>query len=289
MSIAKRIGFSLLFSFLVIQAVSAEVYRCQASGQQSVIFTDSPFKCENEKAELLSLKPQIIRVERKLLSAIPDLSQRDPAAGFPDDGRKYCAPVAVSNSLSTAMGGMPSTQQIELARTLGGADYMATGNKGTSPSQLLKGVERYLDVHKSTQPSFNKGRLEYHGQRSVARKYNPDLDKQVKLPWLIAGIKKEKHIWLNIGWYQTQVNGKKKRMGGHWVTLVGYEKLGSLKDGEGEYLIVNDPATRGDNQEQLTVKVARLNGRTGYQLLNSASKPKKADMAWIEGAIQLAL
>jgi len=296
MSTAKWISFSLylfllLSQFSVLsQQASAEIYRCQLDAQKSPVFTDSRFKCEHKKAQLLSVKAPINIIERKVLASIPDLSQRDPSANFPDDGRKYCAPVAVSNSLSTAMGGMPSTQQIELARTLGSADYMATGTKGTSPKQLLQGLERYLDTHKTSQPSFYKSKLEYRGQRSVARKYNRDLDRQAELPWLINGIKQEKHIWLNIGWYQTQANGKQKRIGGHWVTLVGYEKLGSLKDGKGEYLIINDPATRGgDNQEQLTVNMTKLNGRMGYQLMNQASMPKKADMAWLDGAIQLAL
>jgi hypothetical protein len=288
MWLAKWISFFLLV--FVISSASAEVYRCQLDGEQTPVFTDSPFKCVDEKAQRLSLKPQIVKIERKLLAAIPDLSQRDPLAHFPDDGRKYCAPVAVSNSLSTVMGGLGNTQQIELARTLGSADYMATDNLGTSPNQLLKGVERYLETHKNAQPSFKNGQLQYHGKRSVARKFNPGFDKQVELPWLVDGINKERHIWLNIGWYQTQRSGKQKRIGGHWVTLVGYEKRGSLKDSKGEYLIVNDPATRGNkSQEQLTIKVAKLNGRWGHQLINSASKPQKSDMAWIDGAIQLAL
>ena len=296
MLLAKWISFSISLvlllgqSLMLSQQASAEIYRCQSDTQQPPVFTDSRFKCEYQKAELLSVKAPVNIIERKVLASIPDLSQRDPAADFPDDGRKYCAPVAVSNSLSTAMGGMPSTQQIELARTLGSSDYMATGTKGTSPKQLLQGLERYLTSHKTSQPSFYKSKLEYHGQRSVARKFNPDLDRQAELPWLINGIKQENHIWLNIGWYQTQANGKQKRIGGHWVTLVGYEKLGSLKDGKGEYLIVNDPATSGgDSQEQITINMTKLNGRMGYQLMNQTSMPKKADMAWLDGAIQLAL
>ena len=289
MSTFRWIRFFLCLFAMHSQQAGAEIYRCQLDAQQSSVFTDSRFKCKNEKAQLLFIKTPINSIERKVLVSIPDLSQRDPSADFPNNGRKYCAPVAVSNSLSSAMGGMPSTQQIELARTLGSAAYMATGTKGTSPKQLLQGLDRYLAVHKTSQPSFYKSKLEYHGQRSVSRKYNPDLDKQAELPWLINGIKQEKHIWLNIGWYQVQANGKQKRIGGHWVTLVGYEKLGSLRDGKGEYLIVNDPATRGAGQEQLTVNMAKLNGRSGYQLMNQTSMPEKADIAWLDGAIQLAL
>jgi len=292
--IAKRISYllSLILCSGLTSIASAEIYRCQAEQGMKAVFTDNKFSCHLGAAIQLTVKPQVLRIERKVLGSIPDLSQRDPKAGFPNDGRKYCGPVAVSNSLSTALGGMPSTQkfeqQVELARTLGSSDYMATGAKGTNPVQLLRGVDHYLADQKI--PSYHSERLEYRGQRSVPRKYNPTLDKQAELPWLIDGIKQEKHIWLNIGWYQTQANGKHKRIGGHWVTLVGYEKLGNLKDGEGEYLIVNDPATRGgDKQEQIAVKLAKLNGRNGFQLMNQRSKPNKADMAWIEGAIQLAL
>jgi hypothetical protein len=296
MIFAKRISCisSLIFCAAGSLSVSAEIYRCQAEQDGRAVFTDNKYSCHLAAATNVTVKPQVLRVERKLIAAIPDLSQYEPSAGFPDEGSKYCGPVAVSNSLSTvlgkAVGGMPSSeklaQQIELARTLGSDDYMATDHEGTSPSQLLHGVDRYLETHEKIQ----QPQLEYHGQRSVPRKYNPGFDKQAELPWLIEGIKQEKHIWLNIGWYQAQANGKHKRIGGHWVTLVGYEKLGNLKDGEGEYLIINDPATRGgDKQEQISVKLAKLNGRNGFQLMNQRSKPNKADMAWIEGAIQLAL
>ncbi len=179
-------------------------------------------------------------------------------------------------------------QQVEIARTLGSAEYMATDNKGTNPVQLLKGVDSYL-VDQNI-PSYDPRDLEYRGQRTVPRKYNPTLDRKADLPWLIEGIKQEKYIWLNIGWYQTQIGGKQKRIGGHWVTLVGYEKLGSLSDGQGEYLIINDPATRdGGHQEKIMLKITQLHGRTGYQLLDHRSKPENADIAWVEGAIQLAL
>lgn len=287
--IAKRISciLSTFISLSMTSVASAEIYRCQTERGESAVFTDNKFLCPLSSVAL-TVQTTALRVERKVLQTIPDLSQRHQEAGFPDDGRKYCAPVAVSNSLSTALGGMADSQQIELARRLGSTDYMATSNKGTSPSQLLKGVDQYLS--QQTFPSYSANRLEYHGQRSVPRKYNPSLDQAAELPWLINGIKQEKHIWLNIGWYKHQANGKQKRIGGHWVTLVGYEKLGSLKDGQGEYLIVNDPATAGTKKnEQLKVKVAKLNGLEGYQLLNQASKPKDADIAWIEGAIQLAL
>lgn len=284
-------GISLLFTLVYSSHSVAEVFRCQAEQDGRAVFTDNKYACHLAAAETVLLKPQVLRVERKVLHSIPDLSQRDPNAGFPDDGRKFCAPVAVSNSLSHAYGGLENTRQIELARTLGSAKYMATGTKGTSPRQLLQGVDRFLQSNNELKGHNSKqGELEYRGQVSVARKYNPTLDQQADLPWLIQGVKQEKHIWLNLGWYQAQQNGQLKRIGGHWVTLVGYEKLGSLRDGKGEYLIINDPATRfGEAQEQVALKVSKLNGRMGYELVNQVSKPKNADIAWIEGAIQLAL
>jgi hypothetical protein len=295
---------TLLACAFSISQASAEIYRCQAEQGDKVVFTDNRFSCHLASAQQIAVKPQTLRIERKVLASIPDLSQRDPLAGFPAGGRKYCAPVAVSNSLSAVlpemMGGLPNTplfeqqleqrfeQQVEIARSLGSADYMATGDKGTDPAQLLSGVDRYLSDQKK--PSYKLANLEYRGQRSVPRKYNPTLDKQADLPWLIQGINQEKHIWLNIGWYQTVKNGENKRIGGHWVTLVGYERFGSLKDSEGEYLMINDPATRGgDEQEKISLKLTKLNGIEGYQLVAPRSKPKHADMAWIEGAIQLAL
>ena len=275
----------------------AEIFRCQAEQGSQVVFTDNKYACNLAAAESIEVKSQALKIERKVLASIPDLSRRNPAANFPDGGSKYCAPVAVSNSLTAAfprvMGGLPNTQrfdkQVEIARTLGSDDYMGTGDKGTNPVQLLQGVDHYLTDQNV--PAYGSNDLEYRGQRTVPRKYNPTLDRNVELPWLIEGIKQEKHIWLNIGWYQADdASGRQKRIGGHWVTLVGYEKLGSLKDSKGEYLIVNDPATRGGkHQEKIMLKVAKLQGRLGYQLMNHRSKPKNADIAWVEGAIQLAL
>lgn len=286
MTFAKRIDLFCIFLLLgFINQAYGEIYQCQTE-QGREVFTDNKYDCNFTLAKILSIKPPILRIERKVMTTIPDLSQYDPKAGFPDHGRKYCAPVAVSNSLSSAYGGLASIEQIELALTLGGSRYMATGEKGTSPKQLLQGVDRFLQSDRK----ISRGQLEYRGQVSVARKYNPTGKQQADLPWLINGVKQEKHIWLNIGWYQTQSNDKKKRVSGHWVTLVGYEKLGSLKDGKGEYLIINDPATQGGaRQEQIAIEISKLNGRSGYQLLGQRSKPKKADVAWIEGAIQLAL
>lgn len=297
--LVKPVFYTLSFFvclFSVFQ-VNAEIYRCQAEQGGRVIFTDNKYACNLAAAKSIDVKPQALEIERKVLASIPDLSQRDPAAGFPDGGSKYCAPVAVSNSLTSAfpdvMGGLPNTQrfeqQVEIARTLGSAEYMATGKRGTNPVQLLKGVDHYLsDKHI---PTYGTNDLEYRGQRTVPRKYNPTLDRNVELPWLIEGIKQEKHIWLNIGWYQADdVSGKQNRIGGHWVTLVGYEKLGSLKDSKGEYLMINDPATQGGkHQEKVTLKLTQFQGRVGYQLVDHRSKPQGADMAWVEGAIQLAL
>ena len=292
--------FTLMLCAGSTLSVSAEVYRCQAELGGKVVFTDNKFLCNQTSAQEIVVKPSALRIERKILPSIPDLSQRDPAAEFPDGGSKYCAPVAVSNSLSAVlpevMGGLPSTlhfekkfeQQVEIARTLGSSDYMDTGKSGTNSVQLLTGVDHYLADQKI--PSYDSTNLEYQGQRSVPRKYNPTFDKHADLPWLISGIKQEKHIWLNIGWYSLEEDGEAKRVGGHWVTLVGYEKFGSLKDGEGEYLIINDPATQGgDHQEKISLKLNKFNGIEGYQLINQRSKPKKADLAWVEGAIQLAL
>lgn len=282
---------SLFLCISFTSVASAEIYRCKTK-QGGAVFTDNKFSCSQSAAVSLAVKPPTLYIERKVLQGIPDLSQRDPNADFPNSGRQYCAPVAVSNSLSAALGMAGSQQldeQIDLARTLGSDVYMKTDeHDGTSPRQLLKGVHEYLLAQGL--PFYNANKLEYHGQRSVPVKYNPNAHQVAELPWLMNGIKQEKHIWLNIGWYQLENNGRHKRIGGHWVTLVGYQSLGSLKDGKGEYLIVNDPATSGSaKNETLTVSLGNLNGRRGLHLLNQASKPHRADLAWVEGAIQLSL
>lgn len=288
----KRIGMILTMSVLPSLGWAGDILKC-TQGTQAV-FTDSRFTCPLASAQPVGVKPQTVRLERRVLDHIPDLNQYQSDDVFPANGKKFCAPVAVSNSLSAARGGLESQEQIELAKLLGSSEYMSTGDKGTSPRQVLDGVARFL---KSETPNAE---LSYHGNRKVPGRYNPERISDVSPQWLMSGIAKDDHIWLNIGWYQRLSNGELKRTGGHWVTLVGYERFGSGKDGIKDALLIHDPATRSERLETVAYqplavqKIAHKNGRVEradhlLELTQGLNKPKSADLALLDGAVRLAL
>ena len=292
METLTRIGMILTMSVLPPLSWAGDIFKCEQTGR--AVFTDNRFSCPLASAHPVALKPQTIRVERRLLDNVPDLNQYRNDDVFPNKGEKFCAPVAVSNSLSAARGGMESKEQVELARLLGSSDYMSTGDNGTSPQKLLDGVARFLSAEEET------GSLSYQGNRKVSGRYNPERIKQVSPQWLMSGIQQKQHVWLNIGWYKRLSNGELVRNGGHWVTLVGYERYGSGEDGFRDSLMIHDPATRREHDESVSYQpigkqmVRQKNGRVKplqdvIALTRGLAKPVNTDLAILDGAVRLAL
>ncbi|MDI6798110.1 MAG: hypothetical protein QMD09_14275 [Desulfatibacillaceae bacterium] len=189
----------------------------------------------------------------KVLST-PDLYQGDRQARLPGGGRGYCAPVAVSNSLFwlvqngfanllPSINGRPMTQA-QLAGLLGMGKYMNTSLKnGTSPAELMHGVELFL-----TEQGAEIEMLAYQGWRAHQEEFStgrsiPDLN------WIKEGLLGNSGVWLNLGWYKFDPVAKTyTRVGGHWVTLVGYG-IGENGLPDPAVLIVHDPAVRGRRLE----------------------------------------
>lgn len=183
------------------------------------------------------------------LRGTPDLCQADKAARLPRGGKGFCAPVAVSNSLVwLARNGYPDLlpknanrrmTQPQLAALLGKPGYMDTsGDLGTSPTDLLTGVSRFLGER-----GYVYEYLAYQGWREhpaamSGKSETPEID------WIKDGLVGDSAVWLNVGWYaydpMTEIY---ERVGGHWVTLVGYgvDRKGQANP---EILIIHDPSTR---------------------------------------------
>jgi hypothetical protein len=185
----------------------------------------------------------------------PHFWQRDSRGAFENEGRDYCCPVAVSNSLAyLAHHGFPALlpdgdgvqPQIDLINLLASSDYFETDPaNGTSPGTVLSGVEKYVQAQ-----GYQCERLEYEGWRKVGRSQQdkikasrPDLD------WLKEGIlNPHGAVWLNIGWYVRSGDSDQewKRNGGHWVTLVGYGAADPGDTPNPQLLLIHNPATRGN-------------------------------------------
>ncbi|MFY0611738.1 MAG: C39 family peptidase [Hyphomicrobiaceae bacterium] len=169
----------------------------------------------------------------EFIDDIPDVTQtaaRGPAYG---DGQQFCAPAAAANSLSWLAG---SGDAEALMRKLSSNEFMNTSLKnGTGASGFLRGVGRYA---RATFGSYK--RLELRGWRSLKGNLKNLRGSETITPeWLAKGVGRKSTVWMNIGWYKYRKSTNAYwRIGGHWVTLVGYDFTKSTQ------LIIHDPAPR---------------------------------------------
>lgn len=235
--------------------------------------------------------PLAVAEDSRFFSDIPDFTQTDVKGDAFGNGQQFCAPAAVSNSLVWLNG--ESVDQRRLVLLLASESYMNTDLRiGTGTSELLRGVNRYL------KEQFGGYRtLSYQGWRRHPRDYSAN----VRLPtlsFIARGVTKRSAAWLNVGWYRVNAASKEyERIGGHWVTLVGYD-LGS------DQLIINDPAPRAGrtrSSERVSFRAltgGRLSGTKsglptdarGYlQLGRGLHLHPRADTAIVDGVVLLEL
>jgi len=235
--------------------------------------------------------PLAVSEHSRFFSDIPDFTQTDVKGDAFGNGQQFCAPAAVSNSLVWLNG--ESVDQRRLVLLLASESYMNTDLRiGTGTSELLRGVDRYL------KEQFGGYRtLSYQGWRRHPRDYSAN----VRLPtlsFIARGLTERSAAWLNVGWYRVNAASKEyERIGGHWVTLVGYD-LGN------DQLIINDPAPRAGrtrSSEHVSFRAltgGRLTGTKsglptdarGYlQLGRGLHLHPRADTAIVDGVVLLEL
>jgi hypothetical protein len=180
------------------------------------------------------------------IDAIPDIGQTDPKCHFPSGGVHYCGPCAISNSLVwlgehgyerlLPKAGDRICTQVELVNTLASRKYMDTTLEGgTSPAGVLTGIAKYLG-----NSGYEYRRLLYQGWRKVPAKFDTGVCSP-RIEWIKSGLSGESAVWLNIGWYRYSPARKEyTRVGGHWVTLVGYGVDEAGKD-DPDVIIIHDP------------------------------------------------
>lgn len=243
----------------------------------------------------------------------PDFCQTDPAGGFPDKGGDFCGPVAVSNSLMyLAKNSFPKLlpaektekeAQIELIHRLASKEYMDTVEKdGTSPPRLMAGVQRLAE-----DSGYKVIRLEQQGWKEATAQF-PQGAEMPSLNWIKDGLSaKGGAVWLNVGWYKADAKTNEyRRIGGHWVTLVGY---GKDRDGKEDSLtfMIHDPAPRtgmkpltqwvrfdplekGFLQRDLsTTKVQRRAAKGFFEMKGEMKLKTNADVAILDAAVVLEL
>jgi hypothetical protein len=221
------------------------------------------------------------------INVIPDFTQTDIKGKSSGNGKQYCAPVAVSNSLAWMSG--KENQQLRLITRLASRQYMNTSLKnGTGTSGVLRGVDK---VAKELFGGYKT--LDYQGWRKHPESYSsgskvPDIDR------IKSAISSKSAAWLNVGWYRyNKIKNEYRRIGGHWVTLVGSQD---------NRLIIHDPAPRagkGFSNEYINyviIKSGMLVGKKaglpvpakGYISLGKGFYIKSgADFAILDGVVYL--
>ena len=239
----------------------------------------------------LVISPLAVPADSRYFSDIPDFTQTDVRGEAFGNGQQFCAPAAVSNSLVWFNGG--SVDQRGLVMLLASEAYMGTDLRiGTGTSELLRGVDRYLLEQHGGYPT-----LSYQGWRKHPRDYSANV-RVPTLPFIFRGATEHSAAWLNIGWYRVNAASKEyERVGGHWVTLVGYDLVN-------DQLIINDPAPRaGRTKSSEYVSYHALTGgrltgtksglptdARGYlQLGRGLHLHPRADTAILDGVVLLEL
>jgi hypothetical protein len=178
--------------------------------------------------------------------------------------------------------------QADLAKLLASSRYMNTDIwRGTATSDLLRGVDAIAMDFFGGYTS-----LEYQGWKTHPIEYSTGITVP-DFRWITDGVGKNSAVWLNVGWYQYDWRHNiYHRVGGHWVTLVGYNP---------GVLIIHDPAPRAGqsfaNEYVHTSKIeggilaGRLSGlprpARGYLLLGRGMHVKSiADVAIVDGAVR---
>jgi len=223
------------------------------------------------------------------INEIPDFTQSQITGWEHRNGSQYCGPVAVSNSLYWLAGMTGSPEN--LIKLLASSRYMNTDvRKGTRTTQMLNGIHAM-----ATDMFGGYGSLEYQGWKLHPSRFSagimvPDFH------WITQELSQDAAVWLNVGWYRyDREENLYHRVGGHWVTLVGYDR---------NVLIIHDPAPRAGQSfaneyvHTSVIKSGTLAGRLaglprsaeGYLLLGNGMHIKStADVAIVDGAIRLKL
>lgn len=234
---------------------------------------------------LACLSSSTVLATTDFIDRIPDFTQTDIDGQGTGGGQQYCAPVAVSNSFSYWLKRDRNEQKamvMDLAQ-----NYMKTSTRnGTGTTGLMNGVDRYAKKFLSGYTL-----LEYEGWRKHPKKFATS----TKVPdtkRLRSAVSSRSTAWLNIGWYKAVAGSDDyKRIGGHWVTLVGTTR---------NKLIIHDPAPRAGRQfsnefvSYSTIENGKLTGSKsglptsakGYiRLENGMHLNSKADHAILDGVV----
>jgi hypothetical protein len=184
---------------------------------------------------------------REKMETTPNFWQKDQRANFPDGGKEYCGPVAVSDSFiwfgkhgCTRL--IPPAQdeyiaQEKLIRILASKVFMNTNPaSGTTALEVVKGILK-LPAKRGYRVTLKYQGINWKIPVQFRAGNVPDLE------WICKHSLGTTGEILQIGWYKVSPNSTKYvREGGHFVTVVGYAQPRTAQNSL-PALIVHNPGT----------------------------------------------
>lgn len=214
----------------------------------------------------------------------PDIKQF--SSELPGGGEIYCGPVATANVLIwlsrrgyERLASQPCSDSIcqyDLVKLLGDTEYFnIDAEDGTNEVNIKRGLSAYF-----SKQSYRIDILDYKG-------WGKSKVEPVSIEWINQAFQNEAGVLLRIGWYKFIRESKSyRRIGGHWVTLVGIE-------GNSWYL--HDPRLPGSGSKKISLsllsagQLMRKNGAavpaTGFFRLGGSYRKMGADEVILEGVL----
>ncbi|MEM7146236.1 MAG: hypothetical protein AAF591_13950 [Verrucomicrobiota bacterium] len=198
--------------------------------------------------------PELAAASR--IHGTPDFLQTTRAADLPLNGTQHCGPAAAANALTyltltgfphLSLGGTtPEQRQIILVRNLGSPAFMRTDTSGTSPWNLVTGLDGFIRFR-----GYHTRKIEFQGWQPVPTRYSS----RSKTPSLLDArntlAKPKSAVLVNIGFYRQDDNHRYTRQDGHWITAVGFK--------DDHTLLVYDPSPRTGSKKTLhEIKLAPM-------------------------------
>ena len=235
------------------------------------------------------------------VALMPDLCQTDEAfRATPYGGRSSCCPTSFANVLiamdrrgfdNLVAGDVCSRRsQRVLIEQLLARGHLPVNQSGIGPCAAMQGIERFV------RERGYDARLEWQGWRhggTYATRGTVDTD------WLRQGVIGTSNVVINIGWYRyDQDEDLYARIGGHYMTLVGYRQKGS-----GFVYLIHDPAPRSGpgkvthEARLVPIRSGRMapwkqygeRAAAGHCRIEGILVQRTADLAILDGAIRLTI
>ena len=169
---------------------------------------------------------------------------------------------------------------------------------GTHVNPFLHGVDRFL-----RERGLREYSLRFQGYREHERRYSAG-SHAPRIAWIQSALARGGCVWLLVGWYDHDAGENEyHRVGGHWVTAIGY---GVGRDGtrDARIIVIHDPsAAAGRYPAREFVRLARLadgtlvGARSGhtcpargiFRMEGEMHVKRGVDLALLDGAVALVL